>query len=86
MSGLSTLPCPFCGLDDTYLVRPDQISETALVGCNACGAIGPVTYQQSVDEAIKRWNTRPHDHYCRRRRNGRRRVHVISQLLKGAKP
>lgn len=63
MSALTALPCPFCGLDDTYLVRPDRISETALVGCNACGAIGPVTYQQSVAEAIERWNTRPNDHF-----------------------
>lgn len=61
MSDVGVLPCPFCGLDDTYLVRPDAISRTALVGCNTCGSIGPVTYAQSIDEAIDAWNRRPTD-------------------------
>ena len=52
---LNLLPCPFCGIPNTY--RSNRYVDHYQVHCHACGAAGPsgATYEN----AITAWNERP---------------------------
>lgn len=48
-------PCPFCG--QTKICGIDDMEMYCTVSCDACEAEGPPA--DSIDEAIRAWNTRP---------------------------
>ncbi len=58
------LPCPFCGSVDLYAERGDF--STTYVFCGGCGAHGPTTLEEWVDDesdttkerAFAQWNDR----------------------------
>lgn len=53
------MPCPFCGSTDIDVGRVGTtLLRTAMVSCLDCGAVGSTTAEQSVGEAVYRWNTR----------------------------
>lgn len=50
--------CPFCAHAHVYVEAPLAGEDMATVSCARCGAIGPVVAQQTVSEAVYRWNVR----------------------------
>jgi Lar family restriction alleviation protein len=55
--------CPFCGGSQ---IHTEAFDGTAIVSCQTCLAVGPVTSEQSVSQAWKRWNERPRE--CKKAR------------------
>lgn len=55
---MSLLPCPFCGVTDTYLAKRLVRGDLGVfVTCGACAAEGPMSVTSSAD-AEAMWNTR----------------------------
>lgn len=49
-------PCPFCGGYNTFF---DEEFYTVFVYCAACGAKGPPSLGNDINETTKKWNNRP---------------------------
>ena len=50
---METLPCPFCGSDDTVTIEILVGGRDNVVRCMACNANGPITERK---QAVSKWN------------------------------
>ena len=50
---MKTLPCPFCGADDTVVIEILVGGEDNVVRCMVCNANGPITERK---KAVAQWN------------------------------